>query len=139
MKQSFLANYVIISMATSAILTIFSYMLLTWTSKTIPTELTALLGGFSGGSVMSELFKSTSINKESRVRFSVVDYALMGLATAMLIGVVNYNLLIWANRETPPQITTAINTMMTIVVAGTSFRNSDIVKRNPLEKNEEKD
>lgn len=138
MKQSFLANYVIISMATSAILTIFSYMLLTWTNKTIPTELTALLGSFSGGSVMSNIFKATGLKQELRVKLTAIDWALMGLALAMVSAVINYNLLIWADRETPSQMIVAINTMATIVVSGTTFRNSDSVRNNELEKADEK-
>ena len=123
MKQSFLANYAIITMATSAILTIFSLLLLTWTSKTIPTELVAFIGSFSGGSVVSELFKSTGLKQEVRVKLSTVDYALMGLALAMVTAVINYNLLIWADREIPPQMVVAINSMITIVASGTTFRN----------------
>jgi hypothetical protein len=137
MKQSFMANYVIVTMATSAILTICSYMLLTWTNKIIPTELTALLGSFSGGSVMSNVFKATGLKQELRVKLSAVDYALMGLAIAMMASVVNYNLLIWAGREIPPQTIVAINTMVTIVVSGTTFRNSETVKNVPLAKTDE--
>lgn len=137
MKQSFMANYVIITMAASAILTICSYMLLTWTNKIIPTELTALLGSFSGGSIMSNIFKATGLKQELRVKLSAVDYALMGLAIAMTASVINYNLLIWADREIPSQMIVAINTMMTIVVSGTTFRNSETVKNAPLAKTDE--
>lgn len=112
-------------------------MLLTWTNKTIPTELTALLGSFSGGSVMSNIFKSTGLKQELRVKLTTVDYALMGLAIAMVSAVINYNLLIWADREVPSQMIVAINTMMTIVVSGTTFRNSDTVKSDSLEKTDE--
>lgn len=139
MKQSFLANYVIITMATSAILTIFSYMLLTWTNKTIPMELTALLGSFSGGSVMSNVFKATGLKQELRVKLSAVDYALMGLAIAMVTAVINYNLLIWADRETPAQMIVAINSMEAIVLSGTTFRNSNTVRSSPLENTDQKD
>jgi len=139
MKQCSLADFVIIIMATSAILTIFSYLLLTWTDKTIPTELTAFLGSFSGGSVISGLFKSTSSKQEVNVNLSVVDYALMGLALAMITAVINYNLLVWADREIPSQMVVAINSMTTIVVAGTTFRNSNTANTDRLEETEEKD
>jgi len=58
-----------------------------------------------------------------------------------MASVVNFNLLIWADREIPSQTIVAINTMMTIVVSGTTFRNSDAVKNNSLEKtdNNERD
>lgn len=129
MKQSFLADYVIITMATNAILIIINYILLTWTDKTIPVELVALLGSFTGGSVVSNMFKSTGLKQEVRVKLSAVDYALMGLAVGMTIAVINYNLLIWASREIPPQMIVAINSMVAIVLSGTPFRNSDSIGR----------
>jgi hypothetical protein len=133
MKQLFLADYVIVTMATSAILIIISYMLLTWTNKTIPTDLIALLGSFGGGSVMSSVFKVTGLKQESKVKLSTVDYALVGLAIAMVTAVINYNLLIWTGREIPSQMIVAINTMVTIVVSGTTFRNSNTVKDDSIE------
>lgn len=123
MKQSFLANYVIITMAVNAILIIISYILLTWTDKKIPTELVALLGSFTGGSVVSNIFKSTGLKQELRVNLSTIDYALMGMAVAITTAVINYNLLIWANREIPSQMIVAINSMIAIVLSGTTFRN----------------
>ena len=127
MKQSFLANYVIITMAVNAILIIISYILLTWTDKKIPTELVALLGSFTGGSVVSNIFKSTGLKQELRVNLSTIDYALMGMAIAITTAVINYNLLIWADREIPSQMIVAINSMIAIVLSGTPFRNSNTI------------
>lgn len=129
MKQSFLADYVIIAMAVNAILIIINCILLTLTNKIIPIELVALLGSFTGGSVVSNIFKSIGLKQEVKVKLSTVDYALMGLAVTMTITDVNYNLLIWAGREIPPQMIVAINNMVAIVLSGTPFRNSDSIER----------
>lgn len=139
MKQSFLANFIIVIMAISAGFTLVSYMLLTWTNKTIPTDLIAILGSLSGGSVISELFKLTSLKQEVKVKLLPLDYALMGLGLAMMTAVINYSLLIWAEREIPSQMIIAINSMITIVMAGTTFRNSNTANADHPEKTDKED
>lgn len=124
-KQSFLANFVITIMSISAGFTIVSYLFLTWTNKRIPTDLIAFFGSLSGGTVISELFKLTGLKQEINVKLSSVDYALMGLALVMMAAVINYNLLIWAEREIPSQMVATIGSMITIVFSGTTFRNSN--------------
>lgn len=139
MKQSFLANFVITIMSISAGFTLVSYMMLTWTTKAIPTDLIAFLGSLSGGSVISELFKLTGFKQEVDVKLSPIDYALMGLAFAMMTAVINYNLLIWAEREIPSQMVVAISSMITIVFSGTTFRNSNTANTSRSEETDKED
>ncbi|MEG5173270.1 hypothetical protein [Microcoleus sp. B3-D7] len=123
MKASTLADFVIVFVATSAIIILFSYILLTWTTKEIPSDMVSVGVTLAAGAVAAGALKSKSKLKGS-VKGSFVNYSLMGLSVTQLFLVVNYNSLIWAERLIPEKLAPSIHGLVVILLTITKFSDS---------------
>lgn len=137
MKASTLADFVIVFVATSAIIILLSYMGLTWTTKQIPSDMASLgvtlaLGAVTAGGLKSKAKLNASI------KGSFVNYSLMGLATTQLFLVINYNSLIWAERVIPKELTPSIHGLVVIILTVTNFSDSGYKKSDSLQFEENK-
>lgn len=129
MKASLLADYVIVSVATSAIILLFSCIGLTWTTKTIPSEMYTLISSLAMGAFSAAALKK-ELKSDLLIKGSFVNYALMGLATTKVFLVLNYNSLVWADRTIPKELGPLIGGLAVIVLTVTTFRNSGFEKPN---------
>jgi hypothetical protein len=127
-KQSFLAEFIIATVMFSGVFMLISYMLLTWTSKSIPPEMTTLFTSLISGGVGATLAKGKLIEPHPQGSLSLVDYTFMVAASAKVFFVINYVFLIWVQRPIPKEISPAIGGLAMTLLAVTTFRNS---KSNP--------
>lgn len=127
MKASLLADYVIVSVALSAIILLGSYIVLSWTTKTIPSEMTTLISGLATGAFAAAALKS-KLQSDSLIKGSFVNYSLMGFATTKVFLVINYSSLVWAERPIPKELAPMISALAGIVLTVTTFRNSGFSK-----------
>lgn len=136
MKASKLADVVIVFVATSAIIILFSYTLLTWTTKEIPSDMTSVGVTLAGGAVAAGALKSKS-KLDASVQGSFVNYSLMGLAFTQLLLVINYNSLIWAERAIPEKLTPSIHGLVVILLTVTNFSDSGYRKSDSSQQDED--
>lgn len=123
MKASTLADFVIVFVALSAIIVLGSYIGLTWTTKEIPPDMITMGVALASGAVAAGALKNKS-QLNTRIRGSLVNYSLMGIAFTQLILVVNYNFLVWAERVIQKELIMSIHGLTTVVLTVTTFRNS---------------
>jgi|GEM_PF-2697597 len=123
MKASTLADFVIVFVAISAIIILFSYTLLTWTTKEIPSDMVSVGVTLAGGAIAAGALKSKS-KLDASVKGSFVNYSLMGLAVTQLLLVINYNSLIWAERLIPEKLAPSIHGLVIILLTITNFSDS---------------
>lgn len=129
MKASLLADYVIVSVAISAIILLFSCIGLTWTTKAIPSEMYTLISSLAMGAFSAAALKK-ELKSDLLIKGSFVNYALMGLATTKVFLVLNYNSLVWADRPIPKELAPLIGGLAVIVLTVTTFRNSGFERPN---------
>ncbi|MEG3875775.1 hypothetical protein QT972_00125 [Microcoleus sp. herbarium7] len=123
MKASTLADFVIIFVAVSAIITLFSYMGLNWTIKPVPSDMisvgvTLALGAMTAGGLKSKAKLDIS------AKGSFVNYSLLGIAFTQLILVIHYNSLIWVERLIPDKLAPSIHGLVVILLTVTNFTDS---------------
>ncbi len=123
MKASTLADSVIVFVAASAIIILFSYAGLTWTTKEIPSDMISVGVALALGAVTAGALKSKS-NLDSSAKGSFVNYSLLGLAFTQLLLVINYNSLIWAERTIPEKLAPSIHGLVVILLTVTNFSDS---------------
>lgn len=127
MRASSLANYVIVCVAISAIVSALSHMGLTWTTKTIPTDTYTLWSSLAVGAVAAGLL-ARNLDQELLIPKTYLNYVLMGLAFTQVILTVNYHLLIWNDRTIEKELVPSIIGLSTTVLTLTNFRNSKLNK-----------
>jgi len=123
MKAHFLANFVIVCVAFSAILSILSHIGLTWTDKVIPIGMYTLWSSLAVGTVASGLL-ARNLDQNLLIPKTYLNYVLMGLATTQVVFTVNYHLLIWSDRLFHEGLVPAIVGLSTTVLTLTNFGNS---------------
>lgn len=136
MKASTLADCVIVFVATSAIVILFSYMGLNWTTKQVPSDMisvgvTLALGAMTAGGLKSKAKLDVS------AKGSLVNYSLLGLAFTQLILVIHYNSLIWAERLIPEKLAPSIHGLVVILLTVTNFTDSGYRKSDSSQPEED--
>jgi len=123
MKAHSLANFVIVCVAISAILSVLSHMGLTWTDKTIPPDIYTLWSSLAVGAVAAGLL-TRNLDQSLSIPKTYLNYVLMGLGITQVVFTVNYHLLIWSDRLLHKELVPAIIGLSTTVLTLTNFRNS---------------
>lgn len=132
MKASTLADIIVVFVATSAIIILFSYMGLNWTTKQVPSDMisvgvTLALGAMTAGGLKSKA------KLDASAKGFFVNYSLLGLAFAQLILVIHYNSLIWVERPIPEKLAPSIHGLVIILLTVTNFRDSGYARSNTSE------
>jgi hypothetical protein len=139
-KASLLADYVIICVGSSAMILGCSYIGLSSTTKPIPSDLTTMIISFTLSSVTAAGLKSKSrLDADISNKGSLVNTMLLGLATMKLALVIQYNLLVWAEKTIPEKYSTAITSLALILLTITNFQGSGYTKSNPSDLPEPED
>jgi hypothetical protein len=117
-----LQEFVIITTTFSGVFLLVSYVGLTWTPKTIPSEMLTLAIALISGAAGAALKKRKLSNPEIAIsKQSLRDYAFMGAATTELVLATNYVFLIWLEKSVPNELSPAIGSLATIVLGFTDF------------------
>ena len=132
MKSSLLTDYVIICVALSAIILLCSYIVLSWTTKTIPSEMTTLIGVLATGAFAAAGSRNDS-QSDSFIKKSFVNFSLMGFATTKVFLVINYSSLVWAEKIIPRELAPTIGILAGTILTVTTFRKSEPSKSNILD------
>ena len=136
MKASRLADWVIFSVAISAIIVLLSYMALNWTTKEVPSDMISVGVTLALGAVTAGGLKSKA-KLDASAKGSFVNYSLLGLAFTQLILVVHYNSLIWAERAIPEKLAPSIHGLVVILLTVTNFSDSGYRKSDSSQPEED--
>lgn len=121
-----LQEFVIITITFSGVFLLMSYVGLTWTTKTIPSEMLMLAVTLISGSSAAALKKGELSNAEVAIsKQSLRDYSFIGAATTELVLVVNYVFLIYLEKSIPIGLSPAIGVLGVAVLAFTDFGSKD--------------
>lgn len=131
MKAHLLANFVIVCVAVSAMVSVLSHMGLTWTDKVIPLDIYTLWSSLAVGTVAAGLL-ARNLDQSLSIPKTYLNYVLMGLATTQVVFTINYHLLVWSDRPTQAELVPAIIGLSTTVLTLTNFRNSNAKKSASL-------
>lgn len=122
-KSNILADYVIICVASSAIILLWSYMGLTLTAKLIPSEMSTLISTLAFAAVGAAALKGKT-KPYSYDNGSFVNTIFMALTTSNLALVIHYNVLIWGDKVVPKEFAPMIGGLAGIILTVTNFKNS---------------
>ena len=121
-----LQEFVIITTTFSGIFLLVSYTALTWTTKTIPSEMSTLALTLISGASAAALKKGRLSNAEIAIsKQSLRDYAFIGAATTESILAINYVFLIWLEKSIPIGSSSLIGILAAMVLGFTDFGNSE--------------
>ena len=129
MKSSLLTDYVIVCVALSAIILLGSYIVLSWTTKVIPSEMTTLIGVLATGAFAAAGSRN-NLQSDSLIKKSFVNFSLMGFATTKVFLVINYSSLVWAEKVIPKELAPMIGILAGTILTVTTFRKSESSKLN---------